>query len=377
MRGNGRVFRPKVRGRETAVWWIDYSLHGQRYRESAHTTVKREAQQLLRTKLTEREAGRVIGRPERVVFAEYRTGDDGKEELVGGLRALGERQYALDGRRSLTRLRQAFTHLEAFLGRDARALEITAARLDRYAVERLAEGAARSTVNYELACLRRAFRLGIEKGLLASTPAIKLPRVRNTRSGFFEDGDFAALLLELPADLQSVVRFLRLTGWRRSEVLGLTWDQVDWEGQVIRLAAVDTKGNEARLFPFGLAPELIQLLEAQWKAREGLFVFHSRGKPIGVGALRSGWKRATKRAGLKGRLVHDLRRSAARDLRRAGVSEGEIMKLCGWRTRSMFDRYNIIDEQDLARAVAKRFGKAPAHIGTPTEPANPLSSSRS
>ena len=47
---------------------------------------------------------------------------------------------------------------------------------------------------------------------------------------------------------------------------------------------------------------------------------------------------------------------AARDFRRASVSEGEIMKLCGWRTRSMFDRYNIIDEADLARAVAKRFG---------------------
>ena len=46
---------------------------------------------------------------------------------------------------------------------------------------------------------------------------------------------------------------------------------------------------------------------------------------------------------------------AARDFRRASVSEGEIMKLCGWRTRSMFDRYNIIDEADLA-AVAKRFG---------------------
>src|SRR5438034_5767872 len=67
------------------------------------------------------------------------------------------------------------------------------------------------------------------------------------------------------------------------------------------------------------------------------------------------WARARKRAGLKNRIMHDLRRSAARDFRRAGVSEGEVMALCGWKTRDMFDRYNIIDEADLAAAVAKRF----------------------
>jgi len=88
---------------------------------------------------------------------------------------------------------------------------------------------------------------------------------------------------------------------------------------------------------------------------------HRQGLPLGRGAIRSAWKQATKRAGVAGRLLHDLRRSAARDFRRAGVSEGEIMKLCGWETRSMFDRYNVIDEQDLAAAVAKRFnGKTTA-----------------
>ena len=72
-------------------------------------------------------------------------------------------------------------------------------------------------------------------------------------------------------------------------------------------------------------------------------------------ALEHKWARARKRAGLKNRIMHDLRRTAARDFRRAGVSEGEIMKLCGWKTRAMFDRYNIIDEADLAAAVAKRL----------------------
>ena len=87
-------------------------------------------------------------------------------------------------------------------------------------------------------------------------------------------------------------------------------------------------------------------------------MFHRDGQPISYDSLEHKWARARKRAGLKNRIMHDLRRTAARDFRRAGVSEGEIMKLCGWKTRAMFDRYNIIDEADLASAVAKRFSSA-------------------
>jgi integrase len=188
-------------------------------------------------------------------------------------------------------------------------------------------------------------------------------------------------LVELSAYARPVVRFLRLTGWRTSEALGLSWDQVDWEGQVIRLYATQTKGGDSRLFPFGLAPELKQLLEERWAEKEGLFVFHRAG--VRIKSFRRSWIRACKKAGLEGRLVHDLRRSAARDFRRQGVSEGEIMRLCGWKTRAMFDRYNIIDEADLAQSVAKRFEGQPtankrqtmANIPTAMVPRSPLSSS--
>jgi integrase len=349
-RGQGRVFRPK----DTANWWLDYSVRGKRHRESTGTSRRAEAVRILRERIAGREVGTLVGRPDRVLLAEYRKDEDGKEELVGGLRALAERQYQIDGRRSLDRLRDALNKLEAFFGRDARALELTRTQIDLYAAHRLAHGAARATVNYELAALRRAFRLAIETNLLAVMPHIKLPKVHNERQGFFEEGDFAALVLELPGYLRPIVKFARLTGWRvHKDVLPLMWEAVDWEGQVIRLAQADTKGGEARLFPFSQAPALQELLKAQWAARDGLFVFHRHGRRIH--GFRTAWANACRRAGLAGRIPHDLRRSAARDLRRAGVSEGEIMKLCGWRTRAMFDRYNIIDEADLAAAVAKRF----------------------
>ncbi len=135
----------------------------------------------------------------------------------------------------------------------------------------------------------------------------------------------------------------------------LPWTFVDMEEGIIRLEDSRSKSGKGRVFPFAQAPALKALLEKRWEQRDGLYVFHYRGEPLGEERIRGAWKVACRKAGLEGKLLHDLRRTFARDMRRAGVSEGEIMKLAGWRTRSMFDRYNIIDEQDLAQAVAKRY----------------------
>jgi integrase len=93
---------------------------------------------------------------------------------------------------------------------------------------------------------------------------------------------------------------------------------------------------------------------------DGLHVFHKHGNAIGN--FQRAWARACRAAGIPGRLVHDLRRTAARDFVEAGVSEGRIMRLCGWKTRAMFDRYNITNQEDLNDAVAQRFnGKQTAN----------------
>ncbi len=361
------MYRPRVRGRQVATWWLDYSICGKRHREPANTKVKGDALEVLRQRIGDRKSGKVIGRPDRVTLADLR----------GGL----ERHYQREDNRSLLRAQQAFNHLECFFGAKTRAMKISKPSVAEYFEHRLVEGAARGTVCYEIRILGAAFGVAVDNELLAVRPVFKLPALRNARSGFFEDGDFAALVLELPTYIRPVVRFLRLTGWRKSEALRLTWDQVDWEGHLMRLYATQTKGGDARVFPFGRAPELKELLEERWAQRDRLFVFHRCGARID--SFRRVWTRACKKAGLEGRLVHDLRRTAARDFRRRGVSEGEIMKLCGWKTRAMFDRYNIIDEADLAEAVAKRFegqstankSQTMANIPTAVAPRSPLSCS--
>lgn len=101
-------------------------------------------------------------------------------------------------------------------------------------------------------------------------------------------------------------------------------------------------------------------MEAQYANRDGLYVFHREGHRIGN--FRGVWLGACRRAGVAGKLVHDLRRTAVRDLINSGVPEKVAMQLCGWKSRAMLDRYFIVNETDLAAAVGKRFRANDQHM---------------
>src|ERR1051325_8719966 len=209
-RGGGRIYRPTG----ARDYWLDYSLDGQRFRENAHTTSEQQAARELRKRITGREAGEIAGQPNRVTFAD--------------MRAASERQYKLDGRRSLDRLEDAHDHLQSFFSPKTKARRITEARVADYRERRQHEGAAPATLNYELAALRRMFKVA----KLGTAPNIKTPKVLNARQGYFTDGAFGALLVNLRDPL--LVRYLslkRLTGWRDNELRPLLWAYVDREGQ--------------------------------------------------------------------------------------------------------------------------------------------------
>ncbi len=84
------------------------------------------------------------------------------------------------------------------------------------------------------------------------------------------------------------------------------------------------------------------------------WIFHRKGRQIGD--FRKAWTTACEKAGVPGRILHDFRRTAVRNLVRAGVPELVAMQMTGHKTRSVFDRYNIVSEEDLMEA-AKRLDR--------------------
>ena len=268
--------------------------------------------------------------------------------------------YRMNRKRSLVDVeRHVRLHLAPFFGR-RRMAAITTADVRRYVARRQGEGARNATINRELAVLKRAFTLAIAEGVLPSRPRIPLLREDNVRRGFFEAAEFQAVRSRLPSDLADFVSFLHITGWRwRSEAACLRWTSIAFDAGEVRLDPGTTKTGEGRVFPF--TADLRTLLErrrAVGRARErelGRLIPHVFTRPNGapLGTFNKAWATACRAAGVPGRVLHDFRRTAVRNLIRAGVSERVAMELVGWKSRQMLDRYHIVSAADLLEAARK------------------------
>lgn len=338
--GTGRVFQ---RGE---TWWVDYSVHGRRFRETSGSTKRAEAVKLLKRRLGEQGSGHFVGPDaERVTF----------EDLMRMI----EDDYAAQRRRAAKQLRSTIKRLAAsFAG--ARAVDITTDRLTAYVRHQQADGYAAGTIRKDMACIKRAFNLAIRAGHLATKPHIPSVRVQDARQGFLSMGEVEKVCTEIGSDLAPVIRFAALTGWRKREVLGITWARVDFEAGTVHLEAARSKNAEGRTFPFSALPPLAELLRTQRERTRAVerrtgavvpWVFHRGGEPIL--SMRGAWDTACTRAGVPGAWFHDLRRTAVRNLERAGVPRSVAMKLTGHKTEAVYRRYAIVDSVELAEGVGK------------------------
>ena len=369
MNGLGRIFK---RG---PIFWIAYYHRGKEFRESSHSETEAQAKKLLKKRLGEVGRGRLIGPiEEKVTFEEM------SQDFL--------RDYEINGMRSLSAARLSVRHLRAFFALD-RALDITTDRVRSYISHRQDEGASNGSINREIAALKRMFSLAVQAVKLSSKPYLPSLEENNARQGFLDHGSFLSLRENLPDYLKDPVTFLYLSGWRVSEMRALHWRDVDLAGKVVRLRPEISKNKNGRLLP--LTGELLEIIE---RARTGrrldcAFVFHINSKPLGD--FRKAWQTACVAAGfgrfvederptvqlesltqldedhakeiLKrrrhgrkkyvGTIPHDLRRCAIRNMVRAGIPERVAMALSGHKTRSVFDRYNIVSEADLAQGAER------------------------
>jgi integrase len=378
------------------VYWIRYYRNGRLHEESSQSATKHVAIDLLRQREGKiANGGTVNAKMQRFRFDEaaadvlndYRVNDQASVDDVAR-RIRKHLQPFFGGRRMIAigtadvktyiahRLaaRTVTTEAYQYTRPDGRLIAIPAR-------ERTITMVSNAAINRELTILRRMFNLAVENEKLTQAPYVPLLAERNVRNGFFERDQFLAVQHHLPEALQSVVAFAYLTGWRiDSEVLVLRWTHVHFETGEVTLDPYTAKNDEPRTFP--MTDDLRALLERQWAAHVALqqdghicpFVFfrlvaHGRGGPTvpkPIKRFSKAWKTATRAAGCPGRIPHDFRRTAVRNMVRRGVPERVAMQLAGHKTRSVFERYNIVSAADLRTAATQLSGQIgaadfPAH----------------
>jgi integrase len=317
---------------------------------SSHSSDRAIAENLLKNRLGE------VARGLRVI------GTDAERLSFEDLARLITNDYELNGRKSIAELQSSLRALGRYFG-GYKARDINFDTLTAYAAERRRSAAA-ATVARELAQLHHAFVLAERSGR-AECPRFPTLKVNNARRGFFEEREWEALRKHLPQQYQHLGDFAFLTGWRLMEMLRLEWRQIDPEHGIIRLDPGTTKSGRGRVFPYRKLPELTALLDDRATVRDRHrsngrivpWVFcDESGAPLFIGRrpkqnFRVAWQRGRDASGLPGRYFHDFRRTAVRNLDRAGVSRAVAMELVGLKTDEIYRRYDIVDERDLERGV--------------------------
>lgn len=344
-KGSGSVF---IRG---AVYWIQYRLNGRRLCESANTSDKATAENLLRQKI-----GQIAAAGE--IVSSKATISDLCQLVVG--------DYEMRSLRDLPRVKMRIrAHIGRLFGKIA-AVRLGTHQVRVYVKTRQDEGAGNATINRELAILRRGFALAAREDppLIRKPPYIPTLEESEPREGFIEQAQYELLLAHLPTRFKALFVLGYHFGCRLGELRKLKWSQVDFDAGTVRLTSRQTKAKEARALPF--YGDVREWLERQREYCHGDRVFcyrkceserTTRGTaPVEhpFGPHMDGWREACEAVGFPGLLFHDLRRSAVRNMVRAGIPESVARQISGHKTASVFQRYNIIASNDLAEA-AKRM----------------------
>jgi integrase len=332
-RGQGSVYQPK----NSRNWWIKFSTNGRVTQKSAETESRREALDFLKAEILKHANGDAAV-------------DSGKV-TVDDLYSVLLRDYEINQKAHWWAKLNWTKHLEPFFG-GMQAKNVGTETLSRYIEARRKENAANGSINRELSLLQRAFMLGYESQPRKVARPLRFHRLAESkpRQGFIEAKQYDALAANC-SDLfmRSMLALAYSFGFRKAELLTLKVSDVNLLADTVQLR--DSKNGEAR--KVSLTQDAKNLLAACIAGKNPEDAVFTRGKGKAVADFRGTWDKITLAAGVPGLLFHDLRRSAVRNMVRAGIPEVVCMKVSGHKTRNVFDRYNITSERDLADAARK------------------------
>lgn len=336
-RGTGSIFQ---RG---GAWWISYYQNGKRFFESAGAgSNKTHATNLLKSRLAQIQNQELIAPKDRRVTIQQLWDD-----LIAEKKMRKQDDTHADARWE-KRLKHVFGHL--------RASQVTTDMLKKYVRDQQQASLADATINRDLADLKHAFRLGhrATPRKVAQVPLFPMLEEDNVRTGFIDDAQYDSLAQHATELwLRTLLALAYNFGWRKGELLNLRVNQVDLLNKTIRIwrGRSKSKSGEPRLASFEGLDDVYRLLCEAVKGKAPEDHVLTRGTEP-VKDFRGAWDSLCEAAGVD-LLVHDLRRSAVRNMVRRGIPQKTAMTISGHKTASVFERYNIVDDSDLKEAARK------------------------
>jgi len=315
-------------------WYIDFSFKGQRIRESIGPS-RKSAEKVIakrKTEIVENKYLDVRKEPEPIEFHSF---------AVDYLKSVKPKRKKENYRRTVSLMRQLS---KAFDSKNLH--KITQKEIEEYQGNRR-EKVKPATVNREIALLKTMFTKAIEWGKLRENPAkkVKLLEGEIKRVRFLIPSEIQNLLSNCAEHLKPIVTVAVHTGMRKSELLNLKREQVNFEQGFITLT--ETKNNERRDIPID---ETVKATLESMKSNGSYFFADKNGKPFGD--VKTGFSMALKRTGIKDFRFHDLRHSFASNLVMAGVELNVVGELLGHKTSVMTKRYSHLSPVYKKRVVS-------------------------
>jgi len=329
-RGMGSIYK---HGRS---WYIAYYVNGQQIKEkigSVNLLTKGQVEQALKARMGEIVQGRFeLEKTKKVVLF-----DNLIERYLEYSKA-NHRSY----KRSLTISRVL---LRSFSSK--KLTDITSWSVEQFKVQRKNEGKALSTINRELIVLKRMFNLAIEWGLTGSNPVrgVKFFRVNNEPMRILTEEEFSKLYDYSADHLRPILLCAISTGMRKSEILNLKWQDVDFHSDAITVR--DSKNFDFRVIPIN--ETLKSVLNELHDMPSNDFVFNYKGQP--VKEVKRSFETALKKSGITKYRFHDLRHTFATRLVMNGVDLVTVQELLGHKSIIMTKRYSHPTPEHKKKAV--------------------------